>query len=110
MILLIKIGEHDTDYTTHCKPINSAFMVKNNTSSIFFSSAKAISTSAWHRINSTAPAPTKWVWSIRKLNFIQGPFLKKKKKGMWCTDAQPIKPSKMNYRQKMVASFMYSKI
>lgn len=77
-------------------------MVMNHTSSIFFSSAKAISTSAWHRINSTAPAPTKWVWTIRKLNCIEGPFL--------ITDAQPIKPSKMNYRQKMVASFMYSKI
>jgi hypothetical protein len=81
MILLIKIGEHDTDYTTHCNPVNSACMVKNHTSSIFFSSAKAISTSAWHRINSIAPAPTKWVWSIRKLNCIQGPFLKEKECG-----------------------------
>lgn len=32
--------------------------VKEFTSPIFFSSIKAISTSAWHSINSTAPAPT----------------------------------------------------
>jgi hypothetical protein len=50
----------------HCKHINSACAVKDHTNSIFFSSAKAISTSAWHRINSTAPAPTKRECSIRR--------------------------------------------
>jgi len=64
---LREVPWQDTDYMRHHKHINSASKVKHHTSSIFFSSAKAISTSAWHRINSTAPAPTKRLCSIWRL-------------------------------------------
>ena len=100
MILLIEIGEHDTDYTTHCKEpyqLNFLFLGKSNLN-FCMAQNKLYCTSSYK------------MSLVNKKTELYSRPISQKKKGMWCTDAQPIKPSKMNYRQKMVASFMYSKI
>lgn len=51
------------------------------TSGIFFSSANAIDTSAWHMINSTAPAPESYKWQCVETHNTQ--IWKKKTKLGW---------------------------